>query len=321
MRICITPTRNERWIISKFVELNSHWADLFIVLDQCSTDGTREFLETHPKVDLIKNDSPIYDEDLRFSILWKRVRELTGVSNTVFALDADEFIPPALSQSSEWDTINSLPQGTGIQLDWVEVLPGATHYLNPMPNKIFGYIDDGATYSGKTIHTNRTPIPPEVYIAKEIVNVHLGNVCLNRNYRKHTHYMMWEIVNKQNGAYTTNLHYRRLADISNAYKTELSPKWLPKELNIDALDLTDSDPSWWDSQIAEWFDTHGTKHFRKLDIWQRDWTRICGSANGKGYPNPQRGIDKVMVSLSRKLKNPETRVARLLNSLLMRLWR
>ena len=40
-RICVTPTRNEAWIIGHFAAAARCWADHVVIADQRSTDGTR----------------------------------------------------------------------------------------------------------------------------------------------------------------------------------------------------------------------------------------------------------------------------------------
>ena len=43
-RICVTPVRNEAWIIDRFLAAAKTWADHVIVADQQSSDGTLEQL-------------------------------------------------------------------------------------------------------------------------------------------------------------------------------------------------------------------------------------------------------------------------------------
>ena len=46
--VCLTPTRNESWIIKQFVAAAELWASHIIVADQGSTDGTLQQLQSTP---------------------------------------------------------------------------------------------------------------------------------------------------------------------------------------------------------------------------------------------------------------------------------
>lgn len=61
-RVCVTPTKNESWIIKSFLGAALYWADHVIVADQGSTDGTLQQLQNTPGVEAVINDSPVYDE-------------------------------------------------------------------------------------------------------------------------------------------------------------------------------------------------------------------------------------------------------------------
>ena len=43
--ICLTPVKNEDWIIEKFLRATSLWAEYIILADQNSTDRTVEIAE------------------------------------------------------------------------------------------------------------------------------------------------------------------------------------------------------------------------------------------------------------------------------------
>ncbi len=42
--ICLTPIRNEAWILERFLQCASLWADYIIIGDQNSDDGSREIV-------------------------------------------------------------------------------------------------------------------------------------------------------------------------------------------------------------------------------------------------------------------------------------
>ena len=87
--ICMTPVRNEAWILNAFLKATSLWADFIIIADQCSTDGSREIAMRYPKVILIDNNNTDYNEAVRQKMLIDKAREIDG-DKILFALDADE---------------------------------------------------------------------------------------------------------------------------------------------------------------------------------------------------------------------------------------
>ena len=60
--ICLTPVRNESWIIKPFLAASKMWADHVIVADQGSTDGTLELSQSTRDVETIINAAKTYDE-------------------------------------------------------------------------------------------------------------------------------------------------------------------------------------------------------------------------------------------------------------------
>ena len=111
-RICITPTRNELWIVKHFLAAARCWASHIIVADQGSTDGTLQRLQETPGVDVVINDSPIFDEVHRQRLLLNRARKIPG-KRVLLALDADEALSANCFTSEEWDRISQAPPGTG----------------------------------------------------------------------------------------------------------------------------------------------------------------------------------------------------------------
>ena len=60
--ICLTPVRNESWILEKFLKCASLWADIIIIADQESDDGSREIAKNFEKVKLVDNKSGYFSE-------------------------------------------------------------------------------------------------------------------------------------------------------------------------------------------------------------------------------------------------------------------
>jgi len=71
--VMLTPVRNEAWILPRFLAVTQRVADLVIVLDQNSTDGSAELCRAQPKVRLLRNPNSKYDEA-------ERPRRGTGIA-------------------------------------------------------------------------------------------------------------------------------------------------------------------------------------------------------------------------------------------------
>src|SRR5262249_14720638 len=137
--ICVTPTRNEAWIIKQFLTAARTWADRIIVADQGSTDGTLEILGATPGVETVVNDSA-YDELQRQKLLISRAREIAG-QRVLIALDADEALSANCLESPEWKRIRDAKPGTVLRFRWVNILPGFTRAWIPSGYGPFGFVD------------------------------------------------------------------------------------------------------------------------------------------------------------------------------------
>src|SRR6185503_6148705 len=87
--ICLTPVRNEAWILERFLACTSLWADHIVIADQLSVDGSREIAERHPKVTLVKIETDVYDEFPRRKAMIDAARRFPG-PRVLVAIDADE---------------------------------------------------------------------------------------------------------------------------------------------------------------------------------------------------------------------------------------
>jgi hypothetical protein len=75
--ICLTPARNEGWVIGNHLKAASAWADAIVVGDQMSDDDTREIVQAHgPKAMLVDNSCEGYDEGERHRVVFETARKL-----------------------------------------------------------------------------------------------------------------------------------------------------------------------------------------------------------------------------------------------------
>src|SRR5260370_40584646 len=83
------PVRNEIHNLRRMLPLWELIADKIVVVDQDSTDGSREFLSSRDKVVLIDNSETSLNEPRRKALLVEATRKLHPSSIHV-TLDADE---------------------------------------------------------------------------------------------------------------------------------------------------------------------------------------------------------------------------------------
>ena len=332
--IVLVPVRNEAWVLRTFLECTSLWADHIIVADQSSTDASADIAAAFPKVTVIENPSPDFNEVERQRLLIEAARRFP-TPRVLVAIDADEIVSANILTSADWEAAVHQPPGTVLGFAKVELFGSTKEYfLHSVEDKNsfipFGFVDDGTTHKGEIIHTCRIPerVDSPRFNLKDVVVLHLTRFNKLRAESKDRWYRCFErISNPEKNILTIHRLYdffERLKDQFNIRKTR--PDWF-SNYNKSGIDLTFSDTEtifWWDWEILRFFKQHGTAPFRHLDIWDVDWEalRLRGLAQGiDGLP--EKPID---VPLSRRdrliravLKLPHARG--LVNRIMWRMFR
>jgi Glycosyl transferase family 2 len=314
-RICVTPVRNEAWIIDSFLAATKCWATDIIVADQQSTDGTREALERTAGVTVVHNNSATFDESHRQRLLLDCARELSG-KRILIGLDGDEALSANFATSDEWRQLDKTKPGTILRFRWVNILPGFTHAWIPTEPRAFGFVDDGAPQQGKRIHSPRVPQPPGAPILdlNDVVVVHFQYVAWERMVSKHRWYQAWEYIkHRQKGPLQIYREYRHMyGSWDKGEIHSVQPEWLSgyKRAGIDFESLTSEPVTWWDKEVLQMLQQHGTKTFRKIDIWDKDWNQVAilTGAEGADLRDPRSVFERVT---HRLLKATQSRRSRL----------
>jgi len=297
--ICLTPVKNEAWILDRFLKAASLWADLIIIADQMSTDGSRDIAKRYPKVVLIDNNNPTYDEQSRQKLLINEARKIKG-PRLLITLDADEIFTPNIFKSSEWQTILNSKPGTVFYFRWANLRPEIqTMWLGGFSP--WGYMDDGFDHqSADKIHSTRIPIPinnDSIYI-NEIKVIHFQYIAWERMQSKHRWYECFEAIHYPNKkAVDIFRMYHHMYEISVNHTIPTPQSWFEdyNDLGIDISSTYHEKNLWWDEQVLENIEKYGASYFKKLSIWDVNWEKMAllwGKANVDLYKDPRNGLDK-----------------------------
>lgn len=298
--ICLTPVRNEAWILDRFLRCASTWADHILVLDQNSTDGSREIARAHEKVVLLENPSSEYDEGSRQRILLEGARRIPG-PRLLVALDADEILSANHLASAEWDRVLAAPPGTVIQFRWANLHPDLHSYWDAKFDGSWGFMDDGSEHTGTRIHSQRVPFPEgaPVLTLHEIRVLHYQYVNWSRMASKHRWYQCWERINDPSRrAVHVYRQYNHMHAIREAQIRELPREWIDayERMGIDMLSVRDDAPYWWDRDIVTWIARYGPDTFRREVIWDIDWAALAGefgiAAEPRSFRDPRGWFDR-----------------------------
>lgn len=301
--ICLTPVRNEAWVLDRFLKAASLWADYIIIADQMSTDGSREIARSFPKVILIDNNSEDFNEPERQKLLISEARKIEG-QRLLIALDADEMFTPNFLYSDDWrKLINSNP-GTVFRFQWANLAPNLEyfwlgHYFS------WGYMDDGYEHNYNfPLHNYRIPLPENsLYVEiNEIKVIHFQFTDWERMKSKQRWYQCLEIINNPNkSAVEIYRQYHYMNVINKADMLIFPNEWVVEYLkyDINILEIKRDTKVWYDEQVLRLFNIFGVNRFRKIDIWDVDWVRIGRLWNYDGcilFTNPQTVFDKLIIS-------------------------
>lgn len=323
-RICLTPTRNESWIVGKFMAATKTWADHVVIADQGSTDGTLEAAQQTERVHAVINDSKTYDEVHRQRLLLHRARSIAGRS-ILIALDADEALSANCLNSPEWAKIEAAEPGTMLRFRWVNILPGFQQAWIPTEPTAFGLIDDGAPHGGKLIHNPRLPWRSDAPVLdlQDIVVLHFQYVLWDRMASKQRWYQAWEHTKHQKaGPLDIFRQYNHMHGGWDGRDLHpVRPEWFAayEQAGIDFRSLACEPVTWWDREVAGMLQEHGPEFFRRIAIWDKDWNAFAKQTGmtGVDFSDPRSRFERIAHSwLKRTQQRRGTLAVRVFEKLL-----
>ena len=286
--ICLSATRNYGWVTRAFCEANSRWADYIIIVDQMSTDETREICATYDKVILIDDQDMSYSETRRCVMALNRARQIEGDKILIY-LAIDEILPANWLETKDAQMILSSKPTDMFVMEWANILPFNNHYIATHDANMYRiFHDDDFTpfdnqnrdmhthclpyhYGGLERHINDFPI------------LHFGSYNVKWTYIKNHYYGMID--------YDKN--HRSIVQLSRYYHTtmqteeengdgELLPQWLWKDVDIFELVDTETMPILLD-ECKKLIQKNGPTHYAKIDIWDEPMLTYLGVEDPRSW--------------------------------------
>lgn len=289
--ICLTPVRNEAWILDRFLQCASTWADHIIIADQQSDDRSREIAAVYPKVRLVENPDPGWDEKTRQELLIAEARKIPG-PRILIALDADEMFSANFATSPEWPSLLAASPGTSLWLERADLYPAHESIAVYHSPWLFGYVDDGRPHEGRFIHGPRVPYDLhglQLHLA-DIKVLHYQYTDWARMKSKHRRYEVVETLkDPRRSAISIYRQYHHM-DPPNPWKMPVPRAWI-EGYELQGIDMvsTKIDGHYGtDRQVLQEMEKHGPRRFARQAIWDVDWTEL---ARAHGFASPERFAD------------------------------
>jgi hypothetical protein len=298
--ICLTPVRNEAWILDVFLKCASLWADHIIIADQHSTDGSRDIALRYPKVILVDNDSAVYDEYSRQRILLAEARKIPG-QRLLITLDADEFFTANYEETSDWESIVNAKPGDSFGFRWINLKPGFREYWSS-EHFPWAFMDDNSDHEGRLIHSPRLPLSPgkDATNLDQIGVLHYQYTNWDRMKSKHRYYQCLERINFPDkdpiGIYRM---YHHMYAVQKRDLFSIQDEWFRKyELHgIRVRNIKFDTRYWFDEAILILFNEQGINIFSRLAIWDIDWNKMArnfGVPDSMRYDDPRSAFEKIL---------------------------
>lgn len=295
--ICITPVRNEAWILNAFLKATSLWADQIIIADQDSTDGSREIALSYPKVKLVDNYNQEMQQSYARKLLFDEVCKIEG-PKIIFALDADEFLSGDFLNTEGWKKIINSKPGDTFFFKWINLC-----YL---PNKCIltdkwmfwaANLDDlfsNTTYEDNYIHEWRLSYPhtsvSEIYI-DDISFIHFSQANILRQTNKNRYY---QVITKSKEPDKSAVSLYRMYHLNHNDIVETVPNgmysyYLDNKIDLLAeIDFSDIG-RYYVIEVLNYIRINGLKHYKRLDIWDKQFL------NENNFKDPRSVLDIVIL--------------------------
>jgi glycosyltransferase involved in cell wall biosynthesis len=306
--IILTPVKNESWILDRFLQVCSRFADHIIIADQSSTDGSLDIYSNYSKVTLIENTEAEFNEANRQLLLLKTAREKFGIGNILLAIDADEILAADAMHSGDWNRMLFAKPGTILFFEKPTFYKSTSNVIRydgggwPL-----GYVDDGAAHVPSQIHSTRIPTPKnsEKLYLHAIKFLHYALIRLDAQASKQRMYSMLENIRETRSLrhrlrmYNSKMDFSKEGDRHESSDLLWFSGW--EEQGIDMHTIPTAHYYWYDYEGLKLLQRYGVSKFCFDDIWDFDWEALRLEAVEKNYIDSFLGPIKAPHPVMRKL--------------------
>lgn len=288
--IIISCTRNYAWVTRAFLEGNTRWADYIVMVDQMSTDGSREMFAEYnllrgdgihkAEIVLIDDADMAYKENTRARIAFMKGRELAAGREAIyFSLAVDEVMPANWMETGDGKRLlNSLP-GEMFEIRWANIQPDKRTYI---PGEGYSYLifhDNGMDWQECELEIHSPTLPYPSYDEKDMnrINdfplIHFGYTYPLWSKYKITYYQFVDIDQKRSKSAISIYREYHVAEKANVIKGEtINADWFFKDGDILEMVETNAMPIFIE-YIKEIIAKDGIEKFRSLDVWTDEFCR------------------------------------------------
>ena len=164
-----------------------------------------------------------------------------------------------------------------------------------------GFIDDGSEHQGKAIHSPRLPVSsqsPTLSLRDIKVMHYIGTDPLKWR-SKIRWYQCWELLNKPQSrpGQLYRFYHRDFSIPPHEIKT-IPKQWLDgyAQQGIDMTSIRSEGMYRWDKEMLQLFAEHGTAKFKRLAIWDVNWSKLYEELNSDkpqiDFGDPRTWLDK-----------------------------
>ena len=278
--VVLAPLHNDAWILRRFLEVTSVFADRIVLANSGAAYGSLTICEEFEKVEVVDDPSEEYDEGARQELLIRTARELVPLPRILIALDTDEILAANAMATRGWQAMMGARPGTVLFFEKPELYISTASCARGVSNFAGGFVDDGVSeLRPQRIHSPRLPLPdgaPHMTLG----DIKFLHYALVRPEAQKAEARMYAALENVLG--TKTLYQRRRAYWSRGVlrppgPIEPSPReWFTawESRGIDMTSIRDLQPYWQDVATLDLLLEYGPRRFWFDDLWEKDWNRF-----------------------------------------------